>query len=227
MAESTPSGRTARAPSPSLLLLRGAPDECRAWLGAGLVDATFVASEQAWQLAAPRLSSDAAGGLAEDPTVLFFNRPVPRALRPAIGLFRSGQTALVVVTARRIGSRAKWLAWRPGIGAVEAGDLTAATARDIAHAAEVTDAAPIAALRDVLRDPLGDTSHFLEDVLTVLGLPGGDYLTGEKTLKAAPTSELVSANAESRAAYAKIAQDDEQWRDELQGDSDRGPEVSL
>jgi len=213
-----------------LLLTRGRPDRAQAWARKGQVPAQVVPLER-WTAVCPapsdaRQASGQAGREARGEAgreargeaggvELFAARPVPGALRPAVGLYVVGVRA--VVTVHGSGRRAvpRWLVWQPGDALVLARPLTPGRFADLALAAGLAVGAGTDRIAQVLLEPSGTAFDVLADLLTALALPGRDLLDGSVAPAAAGGVDIVPS-PRSVARLRAVAREDAKERAELE-----------
>lgn len=161
---------------PGLLLTRAAPSKVSPWVRRGTVPA-YVLPLGGWSAVVPAGPSRAEAPYDDAATVLA-SRPVPNALRTALGFFVMDQPQKAVVVLRPAGARSttRWLTWIPGRGALEVPDHAPINVRDLLHAAGLADSERHGAL-SVLARREGAALGVLVDLLKSLGLPGADLLT--------------------------------------------------
>lgn len=190
-----------------LLLVSADLPAVRQWAGGGLLPVRLVRLEP-WTAVVPAGPSRAAPPYDSTPEVLLA-RPLPRALRPAIGLWPVGEHA--VVSAHPVGSRSpvRWVVWRPQIGVEATASLTSvhlppASPRDLVRVARTGSTLPdlpvTPVARLLARPPQGAALDFLQGVLESLGLPGLGLLLD-------PHAPAPPGAAQDDAAQDDAAQD--------------------
>jgi hypothetical protein len=179
------------AQSRGLLLVPGEPAPAQAWVRTGLV-ACQVVDRGRWTALVPVEDRSRAQEPYDDAATVLVSRPLPRKLRPALGVLHVDHRAAVVVQPAGMRHQPRWLVWEPGAGHVRTPGLDLATPDDLAETAGRPGAARDVA--QVVTDRSGDAVRLLTDLLTVLGLPGADLLgrhTGLRGQVVAPTAQAV------------------------------------
>lgn len=174
-----------------LLLVHGEPGAAMKWARRGLV-AVQVVPQGAWTALLPVEPLARSAEPYDDPAAVLVSRPLPRRLRPALGLLVVDDRATVVLHRGGLRHAPRWLVWEPGVGHARTPELALATPSELAGAAGRPRAA-----RDVARvvaDRSGDAVRLLTDLLTVLRLPGAELLgpgVGLRGQVVAPTAQAV------------------------------------
>ena len=204
-------------PPSGLLLLRGAADSAARWAASGLTPVGVAPVGNGWSVLVPTSAASAVSKPYDDAMTVLLNRPLPRRLRPAIGVAVIRDQAVVVVVPRRWRAVGRWLVWQPGTGLVQPGTLPVARLADLARAAGATDPSAVALLADVVHDPRGDASAVLGDVLEALGLPGRELLAGSSPAAELPNGREVEPSPGRASLFERMVHEDESWRDEMEG----------
>ena len=204
-------------PPTGLLLVRGALDPTLRWAGGGLATVGVAPVEDGWTAVVPTMGHSAVHEPYDDAVTLLLNRPLPARLRPAIGFAVVGGQALIAVNPPRWRAVRRWLAWQPGTGLVRPGGLAVARLADLVRVAGVTDPAAVAAVADVVHDPRGNARTVLRDLVTALGLPGGDLFDGTTQPTDLPQGREVEPSAATVSGFERMVHEDTSWRDEMEG----------
>lgn len=202
---------------PGLLLCRGGADVAARWAAGGLTAVSIVPAGGPWTAVVPRTAASAVPRPYDDAMSTLLNRPLPRRLRPAIGVASVRGHAMVAVTPARWRSVRRWLAWQPGVGLVHPGGLAPARLADLVRVAGLVEPSALAAVADVVHDPTGDVHRMLVDLLTVLGLPGVELLQGRTAPLDRPGSRSVEPSPERVARFERMVHEELSWREETQG----------
>ena len=177
-----------------LLLVGGGPARVGAWVRRGLVSCHVVPLGR-WTAVVPAESSSRAGPPYDDAFTVLTGRPLPVRLRPGLGLFTSGDRAVLTVQPRGWRATQRWLVWEPGRGVVPTSGLPAAAPVDLERA--VGGGRRVGA---VLADPGGDARQVLEQALAALGLPGRELLAGDPVGRVVVPSPRTVARFEAQVA---------------------------
>lgn len=162
-----------------ILLVSGDVKAVSRWAQRGLTAVRLVRLD-GWVAVVPTGPSLAAAPYDATPEVLLA-RPLPRALRPAIGLWLVGDRAVVSAHSKTASAPVRWVLWRPGSGVQQPSSMASvqlapATARDLARVAGArAGAGPVAA---ALTRSYGSAVEVLQAVLEALQLPGLGLLLG-------------------------------------------------
>lgn len=197
--------------SRGLLLVQAEPGAAASWVRRGLV-ACQVLPLGRWTAIVPTEPASRAGAPYDDAPSVLVSRPLPRRLRPALGLVVVDGRAVVVVHGKGLRHDPRWLVWEPGTGHAPTPDLPLARPTDLAAAAGRPGATRQVAA--VVSDRSGDPDRLHTDLLTVLGLPGADLLgpgVGLRGQVVAPTAQAV---ARFDARMAEIARHHEELEDD-------------
>jgi len=199
-----------------MLLLRGTPDPVESWARRGLLP-VHVVPLQGWTAVLPAGPSHAKPPY-DDTLKTLAGRPVPSRLRPAIGLFAVDDIA--VITAHPSGWRAtqRWIVWSPGEGVAQPRQLVAGRPADLTAAAGTRDRAARRRVRDLLLDRGGDALGLLDELLSVLALPGSDLLDGELDPQEVAGATIIEPGDEHLARFERIVSDEARHRAELEED---------
>jgi hypothetical protein len=200
-----------------ILLVNGGFSATVAWAESGVTAVAVVPQDGRWTAVLPVADSTAAAAPYDDAVTMLLGRPVPRRLRPALGVGVVGRRAAVCVTPAGWRSVRRWLVWQPMHGVVHPGTLPVARLADVIAAAGIEDPAALGALADVLHDPAGDASLVVRDVLDVLALPGASYLDGSAPPNEAFGASVVSPSPKVVRRFDRTVHDDVTWRDEMEG----------
>jgi hypothetical protein len=197
--------------SRGLLLVRAEPKAAASWVRRGLV-ACQVLPLGRWTAILPTEPLSRADAPYDDAASLLVSRPLPRRLRPALGLVVVDARAVVVVHGKGLRRDPRWLVWEPGRGHAPTPELALARPGDLAAAAGRPGAARQVAA--VVADRSGDAERLHTDLLTVLGLPGADLLGQQVGLKGQVVAPTAQAVARFDARMAEIARHREELEDD-------------
>ena len=188
-----------------LLLVSGGAARVGAWLRRGLVACRVVPLGR-WTAIVPAESMSRARPPYDDPLTVLTARRLPARLRPGFGLFTSGERAVVSVQPRGFRAAQRWLVWEPGAGVVPTPGLRAARPADLARV--VGGGRGLGA---ALAEAGGDAEQLLLRVMTALGLPGADLLTGT-----APAGPVVAPSGRTVARFEARVAEEARHRAELE-----------
>lgn len=200
------------ARSRGLLLVPGEPEPATAWVRKGLV-ACQVVELGRWTGVVPVEERSRAAEPYDDAATVLVSRPLPRKLRPAIGVLHVDHRAAVVVQPGGLRHQPRWLVWAPGEGHVRTPDLDLATPADLAEAAGRPGADRDVA--QVVADRSGDALRLLTDLMTVLGLPGADLLGAGAGIRGPVVAPTAQAVERFDARMAEIARHHRELEDNL------------
>lgn len=197
--------------SRGLLLVHGDGGRAARWVRRGLVACQVVPLGR-WTALLPAEPTSRADEPYDDAATVLVGRPLPRRLRPALGLLVVDGRAAVVVQPKGLRPQPRWLVWEPGAGHVPTPAMAPASPRDLAHAAG--RAAAARAVAAVVADPSGDADRLHADLLTVLDLPGADLVGPAPGLRGPVVAPTAQAVARFDSRMAEIAR----HRRELEGE---------
>lgn len=160
---------------PGLLLLKAAPSGVRTWLNRGTVPAHVVGYPD-WTVVVPA-ADPPTGAPYDDGLRVSMNRPVPRALRPSLGLFVMDARVYVVARAEARSATARWGAWDRDAGTQVLPDHPALSAEHLVSlvGGEPSTSAAVAA---TLARTSVSPARWVRLLLDELSLPGSELLDG-------------------------------------------------
>lgn len=198
-----------------VLLLRGEPEHVTRWAARGLV-ASRVVPLPSWTAVLPAEPSSRAQPPYDDALTVLASRPVAHRLRPAVGLFAIDGRAVVMVQGDGWRAVQRWLVWQPGRGATRAPGLHLARPGDLLTAAGAGSRGVGAELHALLREPRGDALGVLDELMSVLGLPGAALL-GDGPGR--DQGELVEPDHRVVARFDALMMEEARHRAELEEES--------
>lgn len=199
-----------------MLLLQGEPDPVASWAARGLLPVHVVPLGR-WTAVLPAGPSQAMPPY-HDTVKTLAGRPVPSRLRPAIGFFVVEANAVVSVQPQGWRATQRWFVWTPGVGVVESGPLVAGRPADLTSAAGTRQGAVRRSVQDMLVDGRGDAPALLDDLLSVLALPGFELLEGSRDPVAADGAAMIEPGEQHVARFERLISDEARHRAELEED---------
>lgn len=185
------------------------------WAAKGVVAVDIASLGHGWTVLVPATTETAVDPPYDEAIPVLLARPLPQRMRPGFGVVVHDGEAVLSVVARHLRAERRWLAWGPGEGLIRPGGLPVASLRIIVEASGVHDPDALAALRAVVEDIAGEPRDFLVDVLTVLGLPGGDLLDGSTLIGDLPMSRRVEPHGRAVAGFEGAVHEERLWHEEL------------
>lgn len=206
-------GRRPISTGRGLVLSRCRPETALAWGRRGL-GAVTVATLEGWTVVVPTGPARARYPY-DDAVRSLAGRPVAVWMRPAIGLFHLGRQAVVTVQPDGWRPVQRWAMWTPRDGLVQPAGLASARPGDLLAAAGA-DAGLAPALREAFGDTQPDAGAVLHRVLDVLGLPGGELLSGERDVADLPGARVAEPAPRHARAFDRIVSDETRHRTETE-----------
>jgi hypothetical protein len=197
-----------------VLLLRGEPEHVSRWAARGLV-ASRVVPLPSWTAVLPAEPASRALPPYDDALTVLASRPVAHRLRAAVGLFAIDGRAVVMVQGNGWRAVQRWLVWQPGRGATRAPGLRLARPPDLLAAAGANARGVGAELHALLREPRGDALGVLDELMSLLGLPGGALLADGSRHE----GEVVEPDHRAVARFDALMMEEARHRAELEEES--------
>lgn len=158
---------------PGLLLLRAAPSGVRTWLRRGTVPAHLVGYAD-WTVVVPA-GDPPTSAPYDDGLHVSMSRPVPRSLRPSLGLFVLDARVYLVARSQERSAPARWAVWDQRSGTQVLPDHAHLSAEHLTGLAGL-ESSRSAAVATTLAHTDATPARWVRTLLDELALPGSELL---------------------------------------------------
>lgn len=198
-----------------MLLVRAGAQRARDWALDGVGPVVVVPDPSGWTVVVPLGEKSFAEPPFDDGVGVLLGRPVRRRLIPTIGVAVVGARLAVSVVQNALRPHRVWLVWEPGNGLIRPPGLAPGTVAQLVAAAGSRDQRAAAAR--ILADGRGTAERVLEDLCTMLALPGMRLITQAHPALSEPGAVLVEPAREDVARFDRIVHEVRRWREEVEG----------
>lgn len=188
-----------------------------AWAKRGLGEVT-VAPVEGWTIIAPTGVAQARYPY-DDAIRTLAGRPVSWRMRPALGFFRVGSQAVIVLHPRGVRPTVRWLIWTPHNGLVPPDELPQASVADVVIVAgldQSLQARAATSLASLLERGDGTADDILREALEILALPGAELLAGKADIRALPGARVVPPKPRFAREFDRLIDELERERSETE-----------
>ena len=200
-----------------IVLSTGRVPAAVAWARRGLGEVT-VAPVEGWTVIAATGPAQARYPY-DDAVRTLAGRPVSWRLRAALGFFRVGSQAVIVVHPSGWRPTVRWLIWTPRNGLVAPDGLPEASIADVVIVAGLhtsLQAKAAATLAELLQRGDGTADDILREALEILALPGADLLAGTNDIRALPGARVVPPKPRYAREFDRLIDELERDRSETE-----------
>lgn len=194
------------------------PETVLPWARRGIAPLA-VAELDGWSVIAPA-GRPMARPPYDDPVRTLAGRPVGLRMRPALGFFRVGRQAVVVVHSRRWRAVPRWAVWTPHDGAVTMSGFPTAHPDDLVTVAGTLPAPARAGAEADLALLWGDGSldavRVLTSTLSILGLPGAEIIESITEVSDIPGARILRPKERHARAFDKLIEEQSRYAQEAE-----------
>ncbi len=198
-------GRRRAAIGRGIVLSAGRIESAASWARRGLGELTMAAVE-GWTMISATGPAQARYPY-DDAVRTLAGRPVSWRMRPALGFFKVGAQAVIVLHPAGMRPVVRWLIWTPHHGLVAPEGLPAARIPDVVVVSGLdtrVQARAAAALAALLRRADLEAAQILTGALDILALPGAGVLTGDTCITTLPGARSVSPKARYAREFDRL-----------------------